>query len=250
MILGLPFVLFSPGYTFLLVLLPKREQMGGVERIALSLGVSIIIVPVIGLVFNYTPIGITPNSVLYALSSFILIMSIIGWLRSRKLLEIEKPQLEIQIKKSSSTVNTWDKVFAILLVIVILATIGVTGYLIVKPKIGETFTEFYILGPGGKAENYPEQLILGETANVTVGVINHENTPTNYLIKILVSGLENDETGPFLLNDGEKWENVIAFTPKVVGDSQKVEFFLYISNDMATPINSLHLWINVKDKIK
>jgi len=57
-VLGLPFVLFFPGYTLMSALFPKREGMSGIERVALSLGVSIAIVPIIGLILNYTIWGI------------------------------------------------------------------------------------------------------------------------------------------------------------------------------------------------
>jgi len=37
-ILGLPFLLFFPGYTLVLALFPRKEGLGGIERLALSLG--------------------------------------------------------------------------------------------------------------------------------------------------------------------------------------------------------------------
>ena len=80
-VLGLPFVLFAPGYVFIAALFPEagsgpvvdgaeggeredatgiREGSGidGIERVALSFGTSIVIVPLIGLVLNFTPWGI------------------------------------------------------------------------------------------------------------------------------------------------------------------------------------------------
>jgi len=35
-------------------------------------------------------------------------------------------------------------------------------YVIVTPKQGEKFTEFYILGPEGMADDYPTDLAVGE----------------------------------------------------------------------------------------
>lgn len=56
--LGLPFVLFFPGYTLIAALYPRRDDLDGIERLALSLGLSLAVVPLIGLVLNYTPWGI------------------------------------------------------------------------------------------------------------------------------------------------------------------------------------------------
>jgi uncharacterized membrane protein len=131
---------------------------------------------------------------------------------------------------------------------IIVATI-ITGYLLIQPKASKAFTEFYLLGPGGKAENYPEQLTLGETGNVTVGIIDHENKQTSYLIKVLIASQESNKIGPILLGDGEKWEGEMSFAPTMSSDNQEVEFLLF-KGDETTPANSLHLWVDVKDRIK
>lgn len=89
-VLGLPFVLFFPGYVLILALFPRKDGMGGIERAALSFGLSIAVVPLIGLILNYTPWGIRLEPVLYSLASFIFVMSLIAWLRMRWLLEEER----------------------------------------------------------------------------------------------------------------------------------------------------------------
>jgi len=56
-VLGLPFLLFFPGYTLLMSLFPRAEQLQGIERTALSFGLSIAIVPLAGFLMNLTPLG-------------------------------------------------------------------------------------------------------------------------------------------------------------------------------------------------
>ena len=63
--LGIIFVLFLPGYAFIKALFPKTvpiktssENLDKIERIALSLGMSLALVPIVGLILNYTPWGI------------------------------------------------------------------------------------------------------------------------------------------------------------------------------------------------
>jgi uncharacterized membrane protein len=53
-ILGSIFILWLPGYTFIKALFPEKE-LDSIERIALSIGMSIALVPIIGLLLNYTP---------------------------------------------------------------------------------------------------------------------------------------------------------------------------------------------------
>ena len=56
-IFGSIFVLWLPGYTFVKALFPKKE-LDSIERVALSMGMSLAIVPIVGLLLNYTPWGI------------------------------------------------------------------------------------------------------------------------------------------------------------------------------------------------
>jgi uncharacterized membrane protein len=246
-ILGLPFVLFFPGYTLMLALFPKRSQMEGVERIALSFGLSIAIVPLLGLVLNYTPWGIRLTPILCTVASFTFVMSAIGWVRTRKLPDDENPRLELHFRRPTSSVTAWDKVLAAILVVAILGAVGTAGYLMVNPKVGQNFTEFYLLGQEGKLGGYPKQFAVGEAGKITVGIVNHEHQPFSYHVTALIGGEESDTIGPVLLQDGEKWEGEITFTPKVPGDNQKVEFLLFKGNENQPSLDPLRLWINVKE---
>jgi len=38
------------------------------------------------------------------------------------------------------------------------------------PRVGEHFTEFYVLGAGGKIGDYLTNLTLGESGTVTLGL--------------------------------------------------------------------------------
>jgi uncharacterized protein DUF1616 len=53
-------VLFAPGYAVTWALFPSKQQLSDLSRFALTVALSIFIVPVIGLLFNYTSVGIRP----------------------------------------------------------------------------------------------------------------------------------------------------------------------------------------------
>ena len=53
-ILVLLLVLFLPGYSLIAALFPRKNDLDGIERIALSFGLSIAVVPLLGLALNYT----------------------------------------------------------------------------------------------------------------------------------------------------------------------------------------------------
>ena len=55
-----------------------------------------------------------------------------------------------------------DKILTIILLIVIIISLGFLVYIIINPHPGERFTEFYLLGPNGIADDYPDELSLDE----------------------------------------------------------------------------------------
>ncbi len=144
------------------------------------------------------------------------------------------------------------------------------GYILASPKAGEGFTEFYILGHNGKANDYPTEFIMAgdkvilvsygdcetqetDTGRVIVGIVNREHEEADYSVRVLIDGKQStiysngdapDELGPIKLAHEEKWEQEIGFTPENVGNNQKVEFVLYKDG---TPYfeEQLYLWIDV-----
>ena len=53
-VLGLPFILFFPGWVTVSALFPEKRGLDFLERVAISFGLSIAIVPLLGLALNYT----------------------------------------------------------------------------------------------------------------------------------------------------------------------------------------------------
>jgi len=148
---------------------------------------------------------------------------------------------------SSDAQSKLDKVLTVFLIGAIVAAIGTLIYVISTPKVGEKFTEFYILGEGGKAADYPKKLVLGEKGYVILGIINHEYKSVNYTTKVLIGNKENQSIAPIALKNKEKWEKKIAFTLIAPGEDIKVEFLLF-KDDQPEPYRSLHLWIDVLEK--
>jgi hypothetical protein len=76
-ILGSVFVLLLPGYSLIKTLFPTRE-IDNIERTTLSIGMSLAIVPMVGLLLNYTPWGIRLTPVTLSLLSLTTILTITG----------------------------------------------------------------------------------------------------------------------------------------------------------------------------
>jgi len=84
-ILGLPLVLFLPGYTLIAALFPRKDDLDAIERVALSFGLSIAITPLLGLALNYTPFGIRLAPVLTVLSVFTISLAICAYVRRSRI---------------------------------------------------------------------------------------------------------------------------------------------------------------------
>ena len=69
-ILGSIVVLFLPGYATIETLYPDDKDLSNLERLALSIGLSLAVVPLIGLVLNYTPWGIRLNPIVTTLTIY------------------------------------------------------------------------------------------------------------------------------------------------------------------------------------
>lgn len=191
------FVLFFPGYVFITALFPNRKELDNLERLALSFGLSIAIVPLIGLGLNYTPWGIRLIPILVSLTIFNIAFSIIAIYRRAKAFEpwipwitLEDVKKELEWEESSKL----DKALTVILIIAIITSIGTLGYVITHPKPGEAFTEFYILGPEGKAADYPTELRVGQEGRVIIGIVNHEHRNVTYYVQIWLVNLTWDST--------------------------------------------------------
>lgn len=139
-----------------------------------------------------------------------------------------------------------NKALSILLIVAIVTALGFIIYIAATPQESEKFTEFYILNTEGKAQNYPNEVILGEPVDIVVGVVNHEYQPVSYQVKIKIGDTKANEINIGMLTNGEKWEERVDFTPQAVGEGQRVDFYLY-KNGKDEPYlkEPLRLYINV-----
>lgn len=124
-----------------------------------------------------------------------------------------------------------------------------TAYLVVVPQPIEKFTEFYLLGPQGKADNYPAVMDLGDTCSVTVGVVNHEYRDMDYnLVVVLDDGnyKVTEYTQKISLADDEAYRYVVGIKPTMNGTMMKLDFLLYADGDLNTPYRECYLYIDVE----
>jgi uncharacterized membrane protein len=189
---GVAMVLFVPGYALIAALFPARGDLDGIERVALSFGLSIAVVPLIGLALNYTPWGIRLDPILASLTVFTLAMTLVAWYRRLLLPAGDRFVVPARAMIGAARAELYDpgasrfdRALSVVLVLSIVVAVATTAYVIAVPKEGEHFSEFYILGPGGKAADYPIDFAAGSTQSLIVGVGNHEYREIPYTVEAL-----------------------------------------------------------------
>ncbi|MFX4262558.1 DUF1616 domain-containing protein [Pelotomaculum propionicicum] len=243
-VLGLLSVLFLPGYALVAAMFPQKEDLDGIERLALAFGLSIVVVPILGFLLNYTPWGISPYPVLLALLAFTTVMSAAALYRRSKIPAGLRFKMPVAFKWPGFAGMGWvDRALFTALAGAVLFTAGSIYHVAATPVTGEQFTEFYILSPGGKAGGYPSKITAGAETEVTLGIVNNEYRPVSYSAEIVIDGRLEKKLAPVDLSHGEKWESRVTFSAVEPQNNVKVEFLLYLDGESA-PYRSLHLWVN------
>jgi uncharacterized membrane protein len=245
--LGLAYALFAPGYCLQAAAFPSRSDLDGVERLALSFGLSLAIIPALALLLDRLPWRINLQSVSIGLFIVILLFSILALVRRSRLSEADRylPLSEIRILAGWRSLDTGYRV-AYLLVAVVVLIFGLTAVSIVtSPKPAERLTEFYLLGPEGKAESYVREGSAGQPLSTTLGIHNLEGVPAVYRVEVHDGQGLIGAAGPFYLEQGERSESPIAFSPLETGDDVEVSFLLF-RDDLSEPYRTLRLFLNVE----
>jgi len=196
-LIGLPVLLFIPGYMLTFLLFPTTKEYKGidsVERFAMSFALSLAIIPIIGVCLNFTPMGLRFIPIFFTLESFIFITGILGIIRWLKTPSSDRFFFSINLRLPNDK-DIIDRILTIGLILAIISFIVISTYVLFTPFKSDSFTEFYILNEEENIGNYPTFLGLGENATLKIGIINHEHNTKTYTVEIWLTSqtIEFDE---------------------------------------------------------
>jgi uncharacterized membrane protein len=252
-IIGTIAVLFVPGYAFIAALFPQKATLGSGVRLALSFGLSIVIVPLLELGLNYTRWGVRLGPTLVVLVVFTLVCVVIASVRRHQLpleqrFAVNWPVWHHSDDREAARPATFDRMLSVVLIIAIIASVAVASYALAMPKPVEHFTEFYLLGANDTLGNYATNYTVGVPSPATVVIVNHEARDVTY--NLIVS--ENNRTQhavvyseQVVISDGQQWQKQIDLVLPLPGDNVKLDFALYADHTAADPYRDVHLWVNV-----
>ncbi len=245
-ILGLFLILLFPGYALVESLFPRKNDLDGTERIALAIGLSLALIPILGLILNFSPWGIQFGSILFASSLWILAFSLLGIYRRRISNENDSIKVDFLRTKTWIIQHRRPPNVAVIgsIIIASIILISTVSWRIQSPPAGEPFTEFYILGETRMLQDYPTNLSLGSTQNYWIGIINNEGTETSYSVKAFIKEESVGGKTGIRLGAGDKWEDEFGIVPRVEGTQEKLVFELYRENE-ENPYRKLHLFVDI-----
>lgn len=267
--LALPVVLFWPGYAIVSAAFPEaagrgREvTLGGLERLVLSMTVSIAVVPIVAYVLNFTPYGVRLRPLLIAVTGITVAFVVVAFARRATLPPEER--FEMRWAAPLGAVGTYftprrDRLNPagpfeartdrqVLFNVLLVASVGVLllslGYAAVSsPAEDDEFTEFYLLAENESGDlvadhdAFPTEISGGETVHVAIE--NHEGTTRMYTTVVLLQSVTADDDGLQVQEEDEldRFETTVdpgqtevtpyEIQPTMSGEEMRVTFLLYV----------------------
>ena len=264
-VFGIPLLVFLPGYTLLLVLFPhkytdtrvsrpslvtmnnNRAGVTFVERIVLSFGISLALVPLFGvLTLSVLPAASTV-SIVAPLAAGIGVGLLVGEYRRLRLTKPERYTIPVKMWSTSVTnsfsadSNTSRVLNVALAVVVVLSVVGL-GTALVVPNYGEAYTNLSLVTqqPNGEfvASGYPDSLSAG-SSEMYASVTNHERELTRYTLVVqlqrvdtssgTVSVVEYEELARVSseVAPGETWSANPELDAEMTGTDLRLVYLLY-----------------------
>src|SRR6266849_231134 len=227
-ILTLPLVLVLPGYALMASVFPRRS-LGTVECLVFSLGLSLVIVVLGGLVLNWTPFGLRASSWSLLLGSITLGACAVALARRRGLRTCHAERTRsisalyglLRIKGVGLTFR--QGLLLGMAVVIICGAIAISNIgAAQQPFPG--FTQLWILPAGG----------ANPKNAVRLGVSNMESTAMEYSLAVNVDGKVVKLWPSIDLKPSEKWETTLMLPQTAHIGAVRVEVVLYRTNAPAT----------------
>lgn len=271
--LGFLFVFVLPGYALTSALFPGATvgpsrsvslSLGPVERVVLSVGLSLVTVPLVSILLTLLSVPITFRSVLFSLGGFILVCLLVAGFRTYRTPPRDRfaplPGSLGSLDGQALAPNRVNVVFAVALV---LAGAGL-GVALVGSGPADSYSELTLqaVDEDGNttAAAYPETLTVEESAPLHVEIENHEHRPVSYTVVVLLEEVESDEVVDRTeldrfeveLDHAERAQREHDLVPTRTGDSLRVSYLLYVDEtpDQPTVSNadrSVHFFTEVDE---
>ena len=278
--LVLPLVVVLPGYALVSLLFPAggdplggalpfdwaggdpddRPGLDGVSRLALAVALNAAVVPLVALVANFSPLGLTLVPVVVVLATTTSAFVLFAAVRRLGLPPEERfaPTLSSLGRVGWSapddpfrTASEWEtSVPNIALAVGVLVLLSSVGYAAVAPPQGPEYTEFRVATENmtGDTETlYRSSFPFDETTPLDVVVTNEEGERTNYTVVAVLQRVDERGEGvrvresnvvgseSFAVGAGERTRRSVDVRPSMTGQDLRLLLLLYRGEPPAEP---------------
>ncbi|ELZ11662.1 hypothetical protein C479_06392 [Halovivax asiaticus JCM 14624] len=283
-IVGLPLLFLAPGYAFVSLCFPAGSSPAGAEtargalgtrtpsdgeRLALSFGSSLAILPILGLAIpSVASFELAP--VVGSIAVVTVLAAVGAWLRRLRLAPARRYRPAFARRWSTlrwALLPTGSPLLAatnVVLAVSVVLAITTGGYALLSPQDGERYTGMQLLAEdeGGElvAAGYPTEIEPGESVPLTVAVDNQEHRDVTYDLVVrqerYVDGDRRDSEviheSNLSVPDGETVHRDVAVTPTADSGQIRLVYLLYTDDVPSDPAPEnayryTHLWIDVGD---
>src|SRR5437660_6881414 len=137
-LLALPIILFVPGYLATATIFPSDRDLDWVGRTAISVGLSITIVFLLGILLNYSPWGLRFGPVFSAIAITTALVGAAAYWRRMRLSFSERLSATLEISFAEwNRSGTVDKTLGVVLVASVTMALGTIVYILAKAPTGD-----------------------------------------------------------------------------------------------------------------
>jgi len=191
-VLAVPFVLILPGYALTMAVLPN-PTLRFAEQLTFTLGLSLAIAAVGGVVLNLTPWGLQAGTWAAWLGTVTAVAGVIALLRCRR-----RVRSALNSRPMFADLNVRQLLMFGLAVCITLGAIGLARYGAVQQQ-SAGFTQLWI-----------QPADQGGMPNVRIGVESMEQRPIQYRLELKSNGSVIREWSSINVAPGKAWETTVA----------------------------------------
>jgi uncharacterized membrane protein len=238
-VFGIPFMFFVPGFAVVRMFFWKDNTPEA--RFVLSMGISLLVVVLLGLLLVLTPIGLDQNTTRASLIVFSLaaVASETFWLRA------DRGVSEKQAPQRSAKPMVLDIVVVAMLATALIVSAISLGLIVTAKYPSRTY--FAVTDESGHVLANTT-LIEGTNLTLVVHIKNGEDGERNFTLASykIIPGSYTAQNFSRTLNKNELWDQAISFNLTPAG-YQRLDFDLYIQKGSELPYHygNLHIWLVV-----
>ncbi|NEU56522.1 DUF1616 domain-containing protein [Halorussus sp. MSC15.2] len=285
---GLPLVLFAPGYALVALLFPgatpddaavgrtlaavRQHGLVETERAALGFGLSLAVLPILGVALAVSPWAIDPGTVLLSVAALTVSLSAAAGVRRLRRPADRRFALSIRAwadggRRAVSTGSLADRAVNVGLAAAVVVAVAAVGYAVAAPGDSQEFTGVSLLSQNETgelvADDYPENFERGESRPLVVELANQEGEQTSYSVVVELQRVRQaDDGGAKVVEDrtlatftptvgaGQEWRTTHEVTPTMTGEDLRLVYLVYEGDPPADPTTenayrNVHVWVNV-----